>query len=143
MEQEVTQTTPDAFDAAVTSASTYADAAVTTEAEVETPAEQAAASRDDKGRFAATKPEATDDAVVETSAKPVAKPRNDPQARIDQVIAKREGSRSRAEDAERKSAELEARLATGNRRLPRRQPTPRLMPPMRPSTPAANTTRSS
>jgi phospholipase/lecithinase/hemolysin len=94
MEQEVTQTTPDAFDAAVTSASTYAEPAVTTEAEVETPVEQPSASRDDKGRFAAQKAEAVDDAVVETSAKPVAKPRNDPQARIDQVIKEREEARA-------------------------------------------------
>lgn len=76
------------------------DEADVNDAKPATQAEQAARARDDKGKF------------VKTDEKPVEKkPRNDPQARIDQAIARQREAERRAEDAERRARDLEARQA--------------------------------
>lgn len=62
--------------------------------------------RDEHGRFA--KPEASTEAAPE--APKAAKPRNDPQARIDELTRLRRDAERRAEDAERRARDLEARM---------------------------------
>lgn len=87
------------------------------------PAEKAdeqkpASDRDEHGRFAAKAPKADDtetpEPVEKAEAEPVkkAKPREDPEARISQSVARQREAERRAEAAERKAAELEARLRT-------------------------------
>jgi hypothetical protein len=80
---------------------------------------KAAAERDEQGRFKAKAAKA-DGGVDETpepekaEPEPVkkAKPREDPEARISQSVARQREAERRAEAAERKAAELEARLRT-------------------------------
>ena len=120
-----TITPVDAFDAAVTAESTYVapqpsapvdDAA----AILETPV-AATPARDAAGKFAVAAPaEDTADAEAPvTEDKPAGKkPRHDPQARIDQAIARQREAERRADDAERKAREIEARTP------PRQDPAP-------------------
>jgi hypothetical protein len=115
MEQEVGQSTPDAFDSAVTSASTYVEPTVTaTESDAETQVEHTAAARDANGRF--VKPDEAEKPAEAVEAKPAdKKPRNDPQARIDQIVKERE-------DARREAAKYKAELDAA--RAPREAPKP-------------------
>lgn len=69
-----------------------------TDAEPETAEEQAARERDEKGRFAA-------------KAEQAEKPRSSPKARIDQVVARQREAERRAEVAEARARDLEARMA--------------------------------
>src|SRR5207253_58351 len=120
-----TITPVDAFDAAVTAESTYVapqpsapvdDAA----AILETPV-AATPARDAAGKFAVAAPaEDTADAEAPVAEdKPAGKkPRHDPQARIDQAIARQREAERRADDAERKAREIEARTP------PRQDPAP-------------------
>lgn len=107
MEPEVAASTPDAFESAVTSASTYVEPTVTaTDGDADTQVEHTAAARDANGRF--VKPEAEKPAEA-VEAKPAEKkPRNDPQARIDQIVKEREDARR---EAARYKAELDAARA--------------------------------
>jgi hypothetical protein len=83
---------------------------------------KAAKERDEQGRFkakAAKADDATEDAeepeqTAKAEPEPVkkAKPREDPEARISQSVARQREAERRAEAAERKAAELEARLRT-------------------------------
>jgi len=122
-----TTTPADAFDAAVTAESTYVAPAATpvvddAAAILETPV-AAAPVRDASGKFAAAAPvadAAAADAEAPVEDKPAGKkPRHDPQARIDQAIARQREAERRADDAERKAREIEARTQT-----PRDQPAP-------------------
>src|SRR5205823_14916121 len=112
-----TITPVDAFDAAVTAESTYVapaatpivdDAAAILEAPVvATPA------RDAAGKFAAAAPAqdaaaADADAVAEAKPEVAKKPRHDPQARIDQAIARQREADRRAEEAARRAPEIQA-----------------------------------
>ena len=124
-----TITPVDAFDAAVTAESTYVapqpsapvdDAA----AILETPV-AATPARDAAGKFAVAAPaEDTADAEAPVAEdKPAGKkPRHDPQARIDQAIARQREAERRADDAERKAREIEARTP------PRQDPAPPAAP---------------
>lgn len=107
MEQEVVQTPPDTFDAALTSETTYVEPKVDHVAE-------AAKARNAQGQFQAAQP-ATDDKPAEGEAHPqdekpkAAKPRNDPEARIAQAIGRQREAERRAEEAERRARDLEQR----------------------------------
>lgn len=68
---------------------------------------------DSAENLAATAEEPPAEAVakVEEPVKPAKKPRNDPQARIDQITAKQKEAERKAEEAERRAAQLERDLA--------------------------------
>jgi exonuclease VII large subunit len=105
MDVQVETPTPDAaFDAAVVAESTSAaPAAVSVDADL---------TRDEQGRFAAEAEDTPADVVAApVDEKKPGKPRNDFQARIDQLTAKQREAERRAEDAERRARELEARHA--------------------------------
>lgn len=118
MEAATEQPVVDAFDAALTSESTYVEPkadAVSRDAELE---DTKQTERDDKGRFAAQKAAESKPAeveVVDTKAAEKAKPRNDPQARIDQIVRERE-------DARRENARLKQELDAARRPAPPQEP---------------------
>ena len=127
MEAETTEvTTPppvDAFDAAVTATSNYVEPK-TEPIDVDAAAQ---AARDDKGRFASTKPaEPKADEAEKPLETKVAekKPRNDPQARIDQAIARQREAERRADEAARRAEEAERRAAERLREPERIAPEP-------------------
>jgi hypothetical protein len=108
----------DAFDALLVGEPPAAVAEAPVETPVETPAVEPKA-RDDKGRFAAKEkpaeppaelpePEVTDEAAPEAAKK--AKPRDDPQARIDQVIARQREAERRAMEAAERADKAEREL---------------------------------
>jgi len=75
--------------------------------------------RDERGRWRSKgqpQAEATDDETPDAEPKKPAKPRDDPQARVQQVIARQREAERRAEQAERRATELEARLRSGEPR---------------------------
>jgi hypothetical protein len=138
MEPEVVaSTTNDAFDAAVTSASTYVEPTGADSAD------NVSAARDAKGRFAASEKsageldeiptpddltaedlaekrrdlgqDASDRAAEKRAEAASRRPRNDPQARIDQIVKERE-------DARREAAKYKAELDAA--RAPREAPKP-------------------
>lgn len=101
--QTVTEPTPDVFDTSVVVESNerVAVAPVEIDADAAEPVEPPAKPRDEHGQFA----KAGEKPVEE----PAKKPRNDPQARIDQAIARQRDAERRADDAERRARDVEAR----------------------------------
>jgi hypothetical protein len=70
-----------------------------------------------------TEPVETDTPPVEAVAeKPKGKPRNDPQARIDEITAKQKEAERKAQEADAKAARLEAELAAARAPKPAAQP---------------------
>lgn len=101
MEAQTVQPTVDPFDAAITTDSTYVE-----------PPPTVAPPRAPDGTFAKVEDaEPVADAVPEKPVEkpPEKKPRNDPQARIDQAIARQREAERRANEAERRAREAEAR----------------------------------
>lgn len=113
MEPQTETPIVDAFDAAITAESNYVEPkTASTDATLDDTAQTV---RDDKGRFAPTKPAEAKADEAETVEAKVAKPRNDPQARIDQAIA-------RQRETERENARLKADLDAARRNATVSQP---------------------
>lgn len=99
--------TPDAFDAAVTAESTYVEPTAPPAESVEVEADDAKPIvRDASGKFTKAEDEKALDAKAAEK-----KPRNDPQARIDQAIARQREAERRAEEAQRRADEAERRAS--------------------------------
>ena len=107
MDAQTTEQTPmDAFDAALTAESNYVEKP---QADAQDEKPQPTRGADGKFTKAAEQETVTEDAKPVSEKPAEKKPRNDPQARIDQAIARQRDAERRAEEAERRAREIESR----------------------------------